>query len=92
MAEWKKVVVSGSSTELNSLFVTSGVTGSLLGTASLASTSSLSITSSNTILQNNILSNQTVGGLVSGTSLPSGSSIESILRTILITYIPPTLS
>ena len=92
MAEWKKVIVSGSNAELTSLFVTSGVTGSLLGTASLASTSSLAVTASNTILQNNILANQTVGGLSSGTSLPSGSSIESILRTILITYIPPTLS
>lgn len=92
MAEWKKVIVSGSDAELNSLFTTSGVTGSLLGTASLAATSSLAITSSNTILQTNILTNQTVGGLTSGTSLPSGSSIETILRTILITYIPPTLS
>ena len=37
MPNWKKVIVSGSDAALNSLIVTSGVTGSLLGTASTAS-------------------------------------------------------
>ena len=36
MPNWKKVIVSGSDAALNSLNVTSGVTGSLLGTASYA--------------------------------------------------------
>lgn len=36
MPNWKKLVTSGSSATLNSLYVTNGVTGSLLGTASWA--------------------------------------------------------
>ena len=36
MPNWKKVIVSGSDAALNSLTITSGVTGSLLGTASFA--------------------------------------------------------
>jgi hypothetical protein len=72
--------------QINTNVTAESFTGSLLGTATF------SITSSNTILQNNLLTNQTVGGLSSGTSLPSGSSVESVLRRILITYIPPTLS
>lgn len=59
-------------------------------------TSSMSVlnavTASNTILQNTILTNQTVGALTSGTNLPAGTGLESILRTMLVTYIPPTLS
>ena len=37
MAQWRKVVVSGSNAILNQLEVTSGITGSLLGTSSYAS-------------------------------------------------------
>jgi hypothetical protein len=37
MPSWKKVIVSGSDATLNSLNVTNGITGSLLGTASFAS-------------------------------------------------------
>ena len=37
MPNWKKIIVSGSDASLNSLNVTAGVTGSLLGTASTAS-------------------------------------------------------
>ena len=36
MPSWRKVIISGSDAALNSLTVTSGVTGSLLGTASYA--------------------------------------------------------
>jgi hypothetical protein len=86
MAEWKKVIVSGSNAELNRVITTAGFTGSLAGTSSFA------VTSSNTILQSTILTNQTVGALASGTSLSIGTAIESILRTMLVTYIPPTLS
>ena len=39
MPSWKKVIVSGSNAALNSLTVTNGVTGSLLGTASYSSNS-----------------------------------------------------
>lgn len=37
MPSWKKIIASGSNAALNSLYVTGGVTGSLLGTASYAS-------------------------------------------------------
>ena len=37
MPNWNKVVVSGSNASLNSLTVSNGITGSLLGTASTAS-------------------------------------------------------
>ncbi len=69
--------------------------GDLLGTSSYSIysySSSQAVTASNTILQNRILANQTVGGVSSGTSFNSGSALEYILRSILITYIPPTLS
>ena len=36
MPNWKKLITSGSDASLNSLIVTAGVTGSLLGTASYA--------------------------------------------------------
>jgi hypothetical protein len=36
MPSWKRVIISGSDAALNSLTVTNGITGSLLGTASLA--------------------------------------------------------
>ena len=36
MPNWKKVIVSGSDASLNSLNVTAGITGSLLGSASYA--------------------------------------------------------
>jgi hypothetical protein len=36
MPNWNKVVVSGSNASLNSLTVSNGITGSLLGTASYA--------------------------------------------------------
>lgn len=43
MPSWKRVIVSGSSAALNSLTVTSGITGSLFGTASYALTSSYGV-------------------------------------------------
>jgi hypothetical protein len=85
--------ITGSLTVIGSTTSTS-FTGSLFGTASYATqalSSSLSITSSNTILQSSIITNQTVGGLSSGTTLSIGSSIEAILNQILVTYIAPTL-
>jgi len=44
------------------------------------------------LLQSSMLTNQTVGALTTGTTLPAGTNLESILRTILVTYIPPTMS
>lgn len=86
MAEWKKVIVSGSDAQLNQLEVDNGITGSLSGSATTAFTASITET------QTSILTNQTVGGLSSGTTIDIGTGLENILRDMLITYIPPTLS
>jgi len=53
---------------------------------------SYAITSSASTLNTTIVSNQTVGGVSSGTTLSPGSTLEQILRQIFIAYIPPTLS
>lgn len=45
---------------------------------------------SNLVLE--LISNQTVGGVTSGDTFDAGDSIESVLRSILITYIEPVLS
>lgn len=51
MAEWKKVIVSGSNAELDTLYVSNGITGSLQGTASYAEFSNITyVTSSNEVL------------------------------------------
>lgn len=39
-----------------------------------------------------IVSNQSVGGVSSGTTFNAGTSVEALLRQILITYIPPSFS
>ena len=46
MPNWKKILVSGSDASLNTLVVTNGITGSLLGTASFAISSSRAVTAS----------------------------------------------
>jgi hypothetical protein len=46
MPNWKKILVSGSDASLNSLVVSNGITGSLLGTASFAISSSRAVTAS----------------------------------------------
>ena len=46
MPNWKKILVSGSDASLNTLVVSNGITGSLLGTASFAISSSRAITAS----------------------------------------------
>lgn len=71
------------------------LSGSFLGninSASYSVSASMADSASAVLLNANLLTNQTVGGLSSGTSFNSGSSLETILRNILITYIPPTLS
>jgi hypothetical protein len=83
-------VTTSSFNNFTSSYTTGSFTGSFTGL--LFGTASQSVTSSNTVSQNTILTNQTVGGLASGTTLPVGTGLESILRTILVTYIPPTLS
>jgi hypothetical protein len=46
MPNWKKIIVSGSDASLNTLVVSNGITGSLLGTASFAISSSRAVTAS----------------------------------------------
>jgi len=60
--------------------------------SSFATSASYAITSSATTLQADIVPNQNVGGIISGITIHSGSTIESVLRTMLIAYTPPTLS
>lgn len=79
-------IITGSLIVTGSIISTSGVTASLLGIASNATSASI------TTLNNTLLTNQTVGGVSSGTTFQSGISLETILRSILVTYIPPTLS
>jgi hypothetical protein len=49
MPNWKKILVSGSDASLNTLVVSNGITGSLLGTASFAISSSRAVTASYSI-------------------------------------------
>ncbi len=73
------VFVSGS------MFVSGAISGSI-------ESASYSVTSSASTLNTTIVSNQTVGGISSGTTISPGITIEQILRQIFIAYIPPTLS
>jgi len=76
-------VITGSVIVTGSVISTQGFTGSLQGIAD---------TSSVNLLQNSILTNQTVGGITSGITITSGTSVEAVLRQMLITYIAPTLT
>jgi hypothetical protein len=76
-------IITGSLVVTGSTISTQGFTGSLQG---IADTSSINP------LQNSILTNQTVGGITSGTTITLGTSVEAVLRQMLITYLPPTLS
>ena len=59
------------------------------GTSSFAISSSIS---ANTVLQTGITSNATVGGAIQPITFNAGTSLETIIRTMLVTYIPPTLT
>jgi hypothetical protein len=76
-------IITGSLVVTGSTISTQGFTGSLQG---IAETSSINP------LQNSILTNQTVGGITSGTTITLGTSVEAVLRQMLITYIAPTLT
>jgi len=68
---------------------TGSSTSQFAGTSSFAYSSSIS---ANTVLQTGITSNATVGGAVQPTTFNAGTSLETIIRTMLVTYLPPTLS
>jgi len=63
----------------------SGITGSLYGTSSHA------ITASTTNLLQSLTANQNVGAISSGDTFAAGSSIEQLLRTMLITFIQSSI-
>ena len=46
MPNWRKVIVSGSDAALNTLIVSNGITGSILGTASYATQATTAFTAS----------------------------------------------
>ena len=79
MPNWKRVIVSGSDASLNTLIVSNGITGSLLGTASYATqalsasyaaTASIAATSLNTSDILVYVKN------VTGTSIPKGKVVR----------------
>jgi hypothetical protein len=75
------------------LSLSGSFTGSLAGTASYATTASFAMNGgggSATLVQQ-LVSNQLVGGNTSGTTYNVGTSLETVLRTILIKYIAPTI-
>jgi len=77
------------------LSLSGSFTGSLAGTASYATTASFAMNGGGggtATLASSLLTNVTVGGLTSGTSYAIGTTLESIFRTMLITYIAPTIS
>jgi hypothetical protein len=44
------------------------------------------------LLGSTILTNQTVGGVASGSSYPVGTPLETVVRNILVTYLPPSFN
>lgn len=67
---------------------TGSSTSQFAGTSSFAYSSSIS---ANTVLQTGITANVAVGGATLPRTFDAGTSLESIIRTMLITYIAPTV-
>jgi hypothetical protein len=91
VAQWKKIITSGSNATLNDITVSNNISANgnitgvnIIGTAS-ANTSVLeqSLTAS---------LNTSVGTIDNGESFPAGTSIEAILRSMLIDFIAPTIT
>jgi len=68
---------------------TGSSTSQFAGTSSFAISSSIS---ANTVLQTGITANAAVGGATLPRTFNAGTSLETIIRTMLVTYIPPTLT
>ncbi len=95
------VVATGSAAAANtgSLMVTGSVSSNILTfTKGDGSTFSLTVNTGSggggggTTLVQDLTSNQIVGGVESGELFSAGSTLESVLRAILISYIEPTVS
>lgn len=88
------------SSSLNSLIATGSVSSNVLTfTKGDGSTFSLTVNTGSgggggggTTLVQDLTSNQIVGGVESGELFSAGSTLESVLRAILISYIEPTVS
>ncbi len=88
------------SSSLNSLIATGSVSSNVLTfTKGDGSTFSLTVNTGSgggggggTTLVQDLTSNQTVGGVESGELFSAGSTLESVLRAMLISYIEPTVS
>jgi hypothetical protein len=88
------------SSSLNSLIATGSVSSNVLTfTKGDGSTFNLTVNTGSgggvgggTTLVQNLTSNQTVGGVSPGDLFTAGSTIEALLRSMLITYIEPTIS
>ena len=85
MPNWKKVLMSGSSAHLNQVTASGGISssGDIIG-----------ITSANSsVLQQDLTATlgSSVGTVDNGETFTAGTSLESILRSMLIDFIPPTV-
>lgn len=90
MAEWKKVLVSGSNIEVNQ--ITGSGDADIQGTLSIGGIADVSASiAANNEIQTSILSNQTVGGISSGELFNAGTEVEELLRQILISFIQSTI-
>ena len=84
MPNWKKLILSGSNASLNSLIVTSGVTGSLFGTASYAANSINAVTAS--LVNGNVnVTTATIGGALYTTATSNAVSTNITIFTISTT-------
>ena len=91
---------SGVAANTGSLMVTGSVSSNTLTfTKGDGSTFNLTVNTGSgggggggTTLVQNLTSNQTVGGISSGNLFTAGTTIEALLRSMLITYIEPTIS
>jgi hypothetical protein len=91
---------SAAAANTGSLMVTGSVSSNILTfTKGDGSTFSLTVNTGSgggggggTTLVQDLTSNQTVGGVAPGELFTAGSTLESVLRAMLITYIEPTIS
>jgi len=101
VAEWKQIITSGSDAELNNITASGGITSDLTGTASFADTAATAsyISASNidgaagilvTPITTSLTSN--VGSVEDNNIFDAGVTLESIIRQMLVEYIPPTFS
>jgi hypothetical protein len=86
MPNWKKVIVSGSNAALNSLNVTNGITGSLLGTSSYATQA---LTASNANTASYVVLAQTASYVLNAVSASYATQALSASYTQTASYVNP---